>query len=93
MKLMDIDEGFFLYENKNTQELLVIPVQMNEKNKKIIDNLFLWLSEVHDNILDGDLPFRPYTKSSYTCKNCPIYKECWSSESGTVQIEPYSVAE
>jgi len=93
MKLMDISEGFFLYENKNTQELLVIPVQMNEKNKKIIDDLFLWLSEVHDNILEGDLPFRPYTKSSYTCKNCPIYKECWSSESGTVQIEPYSVSE
>jgi hypothetical protein len=35
MKLKNAKEGFFLYENKNTQEVLVIPISMNEKNTKI----------------------------------------------------------
>ena len=91
MKLKQIDEGFFLYENKNTQELLLIPVQMNDKNKAIIEGLFLWLCEVYDNFKDGDIPMRPFTKTSYACKNCPIKKECWAGETGTVQIEAYEV--
>ena len=56
MKLKNAKEGFFLYENKNTQEILIIPVSMNEKNTKIINDTFLWLQEVWDNFNDGDLP-------------------------------------
>jgi CRISPR/Cas system-associated exonuclease Cas4 (RecB family) len=91
MKLMETKEGFFLYENKNTQEVLIIPIQMNERNKEIIDGLFTWMCEVWDNFKDGDLPMRPFTKSSSSCKYCPIKKECWSRETGTVQIEAYEV--
>ena len=91
MKLKNAKEGFFLYENKNTQEVLIIPVQMNERNKKIIDDTFIWLCEVWDNFKDGDLPMRMFTKSTPTCKYCPIKKECWSMEAGTVQIEAFKV--
>ena len=91
MKLKDVKEAFFLYENKNTQELLIIPVQMNAKNKEIIEELFLWLCEVYDNFKDGDIPLRPFEKTSYACKGCPIKKECWKGETGTVQIEAYKV--
>jgi len=91
MKLKNIDEGFLLYENKNTQEILIIPIQMNEKNKKTIDNLFVWLCEVYDNFKNGDLPLRPFIKTSSSCKTCPIKKDCWSNVTGTVQIEPYEV--
>jgi CRISPR/Cas system-associated exonuclease Cas4 (RecB family) len=91
MKLKQINEAFFLYENKNTQEILLIPVQMTEKNKEIIEELFLWLCEVYDNFKDGDIPMRPFLKTSYSCKNCPIKKECWGGETGTIQIEAYEV--
>ena len=91
MKLTNAKEGFFLYENKNTQQVLIIPVQMNDKNKKIIDDTFSWLCEVWDNFKDGDLPMRMFTKSSASCKYCPAKKECWSMETGTVQIEAYEV--
>ena len=91
MKLKEIDEAFFLYENKNTQELLLIPVQMTARNHEIIEGLFLWLCEVYDNFKEGDIPMRPFLKTSYACKNCPVKKECWSGESGTVQIEAYEV--
>ena len=91
MKLTNVKEGFFLYENKNTQEVLLIPVQMNEKNTKIIEDTFIWLREVWDNFKDGGLPLRPFTKSSSVCKYCPIKKDCWSMETGEVQIEPFEV--
>jgi CRISPR/Cas system-associated exonuclease Cas4 (RecB family) len=93
MKLRGAKEGFFLYENKNTQEVLIIPIQMNERNTKIIEETFIWLCEVWDNFKDGDLPMRPYTKTQSACKYCPVKKACWAkdAELGTVQIEPYEV--
>lgn len=95
MKLRNAKEGFFLYENKNTQELLLIPISMNERNKKIIDDTFLWLQEVWDNFTDGDLPMRPpsASKTKMPCTYCPIKKECWKKDAplGTVQIELFEV--
>jgi CRISPR/Cas system-associated exonuclease Cas4 (RecB family) len=95
MKLKDAKEGFFLYENKNTQEILIIPVSMNERNKKIIEDTFIWMREVWDNFKDGDLPMKPEgaTKTKMPCTYCPIKKECYSKDTpiGTVQIERFKV--
>lgn len=91
MKLRNVKEGFFLYENKNTQEVLVIPVQMNAKNKKIIEDTFKWMEEVYDNFRNGTLPKRPFLKTTYSCKNCPVKKECWAGEEGEVDLEAYEV--
>jgi hypothetical protein len=95
MKLKNAKEGFFLYENKNTQEILIIPISMNDKNKKIIEDTFLWMQEVYDNFRDGDIPMRPAgaTKSKMPCTYCPIKKECYSKDTpvGTVQIELFEV--
>jgi CRISPR/Cas system-associated exonuclease Cas4 (RecB family) len=92
MKIRNVKEAFFIYENKNTQELLVIPVYMNDKNKELIEGVFVWMQEVWDNFKDGDLPMRPFTKSSSSCKYCPIKKDCWSGPTGTTQIEPLEVS-
>lgn len=90
MKLTGAKEGFFLYENKNTQEVLVIPIQMNDRNSKIINDAFEWLSKVWDNFKDGDLPVIPdgYTKSKAPCKYCPLKKSCWAktADEGSVHI-------
>jgi hypothetical protein len=93
MKLKKAKEGFFLYENKNTQELIVIPVSMNERNTAIIEEAFTWMCEVWDNFKDGDLPMKPAgaTKSKMPCTYCPVKKECYSGLTGTVQIESYKV--
>lgn len=93
MHIKEFDEGFFVYENKNTQEILVIPIYMTERNKGIIKNLFLWLQEVYDNYKDGGLPMRPFIKTSSSCKYCPLKKSCWAktAELGDVQIEAYEV--
>jgi hypothetical protein len=95
MKLKNAKEGFFLYENKNTQEILIIPISMNDKNKKIIEDAFLWMQEVYDNFKNGDLPMRPAgsSKSKMPCTYCPVKKDCYdkSGPMGTVQIELYQV--
>ena len=93
MKLRNVKEGFFLYENKNTQEVLIMPIQMNDRNKEIIDKTFLWMCEVYDNFREGDIPIRPYKKSSTACKYCKVKAECWERETGTVQIEPLEIPE
>jgi len=95
MKLKNAKEGFFLYENKNTQEVLVIPISMNERNKEIIESTFRWLESVWDNFQTGDLPRRPEgsTKSKMPCTYCPIKKECYAKggPEGTVDIDLFVV--
>ena len=96
MKLTNAKEGFFLYENKNTQEVLVMPIQMNDRNSKIINDTFDWLCKVWDNFKDGDLPVIPdgYTKSKSPCKYCPLKKSCWAktADEGSISISPMDVS-
>jgi CRISPR/Cas system-associated exonuclease Cas4 (RecB family) len=94
MKIKKAKEGFFLYENKNTQEIIVIPISMNEKNTKIIEDTFSWMCEVWDNFKDGDLPMRPpgVSKTKLPCTYCPVKKECYAGLTGTVQIEMLDIS-
>ena len=90
MKVTGAAEGFLLYENKNTQDICIIPVSMNERNKKIIDDTFDWMRKVYSNFEDGKLPNRPFSKTSYTCQNCPVRKPCWNKSGlgdGEIEIE------
>lgn len=48
----DLGHGFFVYENKNTQELLIIPVSWTEKNQRFFDKVTAWMNEVYDNWSD-----------------------------------------
>jgi len=90
--------GAILYENKNDQTIVVIPVEMNEENERIIDEALDWMRMVHNNWKDGpdgkNLPKRPYTKSKKECKYCPLKKECYENlPDGEVQLLPMEVAE
>lgn len=84
-------KGFLMYENKNTQEFLIIPVEYSERNKQILNDVLDWLRKVYKNYEEGELPTRPFTKKNKICKGCPLFDECWSGEPGTVTIEPMEV--
>jgi len=89
MKVTGAEEGFLLYENKNTQDICIIPISMNERNKKIIDDTFDWMRKVYSNYQSGELPTRPFAKTTYTCQNCPVRKPCWNKNGlgeGSVEI-------
>lgn len=71
------EKGFFVVENKNTHELLIIPVKMTDENRELIERVFAWMRDVHKNAIEGELPVRPFTKSSFNCKGCPVRTTCW----------------
>jgi len=93
MKVRDRKIGFLLYENKNSQEFLIIPIEMTEANEQIIDKAFDWMRKVYKSYTDGQAPIRPYSKKVAVCKACPFSEWCWSDESpeGTIEIEKMEV--
>lgn len=94
MRATGKDKGFLFYENRNDLSFLVIPVEMSEKNSKILDDALDWLREVRNNWeAEGDtLPTRPFTRKSKQCKYCPVLNECWDNlGEGTTTIAPMVV--
>ena len=91
MKVFGFDTGFLLYENKNNQQIMILPVYMTEENEKFVNDVFDWMRKVYANWEDGNLPKRPYTQKSIACKSCPFSNHCWQDEDGTVLIERLEV--
>ena len=90
MKLRKVSYGVFIYENKNDQELCLIPIKVSDRYVKIIDDLFEWLRETRKAWEDEKLPTRPYTKSKPACKNCPVFDTCWKElGDGDITIPEY----
>lgn len=75
------DAGFIIYENKNTQELLVIPVEKTKENVELINYVFNWLRETRKSWVDQNIPVRPYRptkgKIHQVCQSCPVKKACY----------------
>lgn len=91
MYLLEADSGFFLYENKNTHEILIMPVYMDEKNKQLVEDVLSWMRMVRGVWQDGKLPSRPFTRKSKECKDCPVSAVCWDDDKygdGDIDVEP-----
>lgn len=69
--------GFFLVENKNDHGILIFPVRMTDEYKALVENVLEWMRTVKKNADEGELPKRPFTKSSIPCKGCPVRDTCW----------------
>jgi CRISPR/Cas system-associated exonuclease Cas4 (RecB family) len=91
MKIRKAAQGVFIYENKNTQELCLIPIRVSDRYIKIIDDLFEWLRETRSAYENDTLPNRVSTKSTPMCKNCPVRDTCWAEkkDDGVVEIRKY----
>jgi hypothetical protein len=91
MKIRKASQGVFIYENKNTQELCLIPIRVNDRYIKIIDELFEWLRETRLAYENKTLPKRVSTKSTPMCKGCPVRETCWvdKKDDGVLEIRKY----
>jgi CRISPR/Cas system-associated exonuclease Cas4 (RecB family) len=91
MYIRNADSGFFMYEDKNTHELLLMPVYMTDENKEYVERVFDWMREVRKSWSDRVLPEIPYRKNARECKSCPVRDVCYDSEAygkGDQRIEP-----
>jgi CRISPR/Cas system-associated exonuclease Cas4 (RecB family) len=74
-------------KNKNTFEILSIPIVVNEKHVEFINYLFDWMRRVKKAFDEKQLPERGYRKDSKICKSCPLEKVCDSKDKGVIKIE------
>jgi len=72
------DTGVFFYENKNDQEPLLIVIEMDEQNKKLVEYVLDWLRGVYKLYEEKTLPSRAgESKTRMPCSYCPVKKTCW----------------
>jgi CRISPR/Cas system-associated exonuclease Cas4 (RecB family) len=91
MKALELKEGFFLYENKNSHEIAVIPIVMSEENEKYSEYIFDWMREVRKAWEEKKNIKRPFKENATTCNYCPIKDACWSAPDGRTKIDPLVV--
>jgi CRISPR/Cas system-associated exonuclease Cas4 (RecB family) len=87
MKILNHTNGALIYENKNTHELLVIPVIPTKEDVEEVNKLFDWMKRVRQAFKDKQLPERISRKGTKMCAACPLEKVCDSREKGDIKIE------
>jgi CRISPR/Cas system-associated exonuclease Cas4 (RecB family) len=71
------ERGFFLTENKNDHKIFILPIKMTSEYKELVENTLEWMRTVKKNADEGELPTRPFSKSSMQCKGCAVRDKCW----------------
>lgn len=92
MKVLKVKEGFLMYENKNTQDILILPVHMSQQYKTYMKYVFDWMKEVWKAFQLNTIPKNPFRKNSRICSKCPLYDACRDAYEGTVEIKPLEVS-
>lgn len=86
MKILKKSRGMLMYENKNSHELLIIPVEVNDEYRGWMDRAFDWMRAVRKAWEDQTLPTKNYRANSKVCKGCPLKLICDDAGKGTLKI-------
>jgi CRISPR/Cas system-associated exonuclease Cas4 (RecB family) len=87
MRIYKKKNGIILYENKNTHDLLAIPVNINQDHVDFINYLFDWMREVYAAWTDQKLPEVPFRSNDIKiCQNCPLQQACKDAPKGDIKI-------
>lgn len=86
MKILGRQKGALIYENKNTHELMIIPIQVNDNYRQWVEYAFTWMREVRKAWEDRTIPTKNYRGNSKICKTCPVKAACAEAGTGTVKI-------
>lgn len=78
MHVFKKEKGFFCIENKNTHEILIIPVKMTPERQALVDYVLDWMRTVKKASDEDKMPTRPFTPKSLQCKSCPVWDDCWN---------------
>lgn len=87
LKATGLKRGFLLYVNKNDQTMLVIPVELDEANEAIINDVLEWLRTARAAYDNNELPIIPFVRarnsgepSNKICRSCPVRKDCFDKD-------------
>jgi hypothetical protein len=88
MKIFKKKKGIVMYENKNTHDLLAIPINITQSHVDFLDYLFGWMKEVYAAWKDQKLPEVPYKNNSVKtpCGSCPVQQACKDAPKGDIKI-------
>jgi CRISPR/Cas system-associated exonuclease Cas4 (RecB family) len=87
MKIYKKKHGIIMYENKNTHELLAIPINITQDHVDFVNYMFEWMREVHGAWTAKTLPVVPFRSNDVkVCQNCPLQKACKGAPEGVVKI-------
>ena len=89
MKILKSKKGLIIYENKNTHDILILPVNVNQAHVDFVNYLFDWMKTVYAAWENKTLPNIPFRggKQIKLCERCPLQKQCESSPVGDILIE------
>jgi CRISPR/Cas system-associated exonuclease Cas4 (RecB family) len=91
LKILNKKKGFLIYENKDTHEVVLIPVEMTEENKAKIDEVFDWMQRVYAAYKENKLTKRGFNKNNKICKACPLSETCLNAPVGELKIPALEV--
>lgn len=89
MKILKKKKGLLIYENKNSHDILILPVNVNQEHVDFVNYLFDWMKTVYGAWKDQTLPKIPFRseKQIKLCDRCPLQKQCSEAPAGEVFIE------
>lgn len=77
MDALQIDYGMIIYEDKNSQELLIFDINID---RQYLDDLYKTYTKIINLHKEKKLPNRPYRSiTSKACSGCLAKEVCWSS--------------
>ena len=86
MKVLKFAKGLLIYESKNSHELHVIEVEVDDKYINWVNYAFDWMRDVRASWEKKELPEKPYRSNSKVCKECPVKETCFADAKGDVKI-------
>jgi len=86
LKALGIKRGAVIYENRDTLELLILPVVMDQENEDWLEEVFGWMREVYKSYTDNKTVKAPFQKRNKICQECPLYTACWKDPSFDIEI-------
>ncbi len=76
LHVLDLQYGLLMYEDKNDHSKLLMPVEMNAKNRIFTDYVLDWMRTVYKAYEEDTLPKKQVRSNAKICKSCPVSKWC-----------------
>jgi PD-(D/E)XK nuclease superfamily len=86
MVILGVTKGIIIYENRDTNKLHGITIDMTPEYAQYILDVLQWCREVWAMYKSDDLPIRSFRKDSKVCKSCPVEIACDESPVGKTAI-------